>query len=57
MMLFSEHGRLKACLNDRDCEAVAFLTLQGYEEPLDEVEMALRGDNLDWRQMKARKSR
>lgn len=52
ILLFWERGRLKACLSDRDAQAVAFVTLTGAGDPLDELEDALRADNIDWRAQK-----
>jgi len=49
VLLFWEQGRLKACLSDRDAQAVGFVTLEGLSDPFDELENALRSDHIDWR--------
>jgi hypothetical protein len=57
LLIFSEQGRLKACLGDRDSESVGFVTLQGGLDPLDELEGALRDDRIDWRASSSRNRR
>lgn len=54
ILLFAEGGRLKACVSDRDQNAVAFVTGSGLLSLLSSVEDGLRDDTLDWRGQKKR---
>jgi len=49
IILFVDDGRLKACLNDRDGCAVAFVTVPEEEHVLEYLNLVLRSDGAEWR--------
>lgn len=49
ILLFLDQGRLKACLSDRECSEVAFVTGSTPESLLERVEVGLASCDLDWR--------
>lgn len=50
LMLFVQDGRWKACLNDRACKRVCFVSGATIEEALLSLDEDLRHDEADWRQ-------
>lgn len=60
LFLFCEDGVFKACLNDKDCDEVSFVTKPTFTALLDAVERGLANNTLDWRlstQGKARRKK
>lgn len=55
VLIFAEDGRLKACVSDRDQDAVAFVSGSGLLSLLSFVEDNLREGALDWRTQKPKK--
>lgn len=49
LLLFSDDGGAKVCLNDKDNGRVAFLTLETTEDMLEFVESKLEAMDVDWR--------
>jgi len=49
LLVFTEHGSLKACLSDRDQGLVAFATSDSFLGLLNVLEEGLAADSLDWR--------
>lgn len=49
LLLFLEQGRLKGCLNDRECGEVCFVTGSTLEDLLGRIEAGLGSSDLDWR--------
>lgn len=54
MLLFVEQGKVKACLNDRECSDVSFVTGGDVLTLLQRVEEGLRLGDLDWRAVRGR---
>lgn len=54
VLLFTEAGRAKACLNDRECGEVAFVTGDTLSALLVNVEEGLAAEDLDWRPSRAK---
>jgi len=53
ILIFVDAGTLKACINDKDQDAVAFLTARTMQELLESIEAGLRSGKLDWRAQRA----
>lgn len=49
IIVFAEDGRVKACLNDKDACAVAFVTGGSLPDLVRVIEEQLEGGLLDWR--------
>jgi len=49
VLFFSEEGRVKCCVNDRDGERSAFVTGGSWEGVIDAIEEGLVANCLDWR--------
>lgn len=49
VLLFVETGRWKACLRDRECGQVAFVSAASAEGLLDALDAGLTNGSLDWR--------
>jgi len=49
LLLFASDGRLKACVNDKACNRVAFITGVDLQEVLRLIECGLETNTLDWR--------
>lgn len=49
LILFCEEGQFKACLSDKDSEAVAFASKKSFQALLETLEKGLANDSLDWR--------
>jgi hypothetical protein len=49
VVLFVEDGRLKACVNDKDLNRVAFYTFDGPDTFWKQLEGVMAADKLDWR--------
>jgi len=49
LMIFSDSGVLKICLNDRDNQRSCFVTGGCLKEALDNLEAGLCSDSLEWR--------
>jgi len=49
VLIFLDAGRLKACLSDRECGEVAFVSHATPDGLLEAVEAGLAGGGLDWR--------
>lgn len=49
LLIFVEQGRIKACLSDRECQEVAFVTAGNPDELFVRLEEGLKGNDLDWR--------
>lgn len=47
--VFSDEGSLKACLSDKDTDAVAFVSAPSWVQLLHLVEEGIRGSSLEWR--------
>jgi hypothetical protein len=54
VLFFFESGKVKACLNDRESGAYAFVSGDGCRELLEALEGGLAKGGLDWRQKKGR---
>lgn len=57
VVLFSEEGRLKACLNDKDSGYVGFVTIPDGEDPIAFLDVALRDERVEWRAPRKPQSR
>lgn len=53
LTLFVDEGALKACLNDKGNDLVAFVSAESLEGLLGALEAGLREDKLDWRPSRA----
>jgi hypothetical protein len=49
LLLFSDEGRLKGCLCDREQSIVGFVSGTSLMQVLRDVEQQLRDDRVDWR--------
>ena len=49
VLLFAEAGLFKACLRDRACRRVGFLSGDTFEGLLATIENSLQEDSVDWR--------
>jgi len=49
LLFFVEGGRLRVCLNDRDCNRSCFLTVASMDDALEALENGLFEDTLTWR--------
>jgi hypothetical protein len=52
LTLFTEDGRLKACLSDKDNGRVGFISADSFLGLLEALEVALSEDSMDWRASK-----
>lgn len=50
--LFTQFGALKAAVNDKDRQLVAFVTAPTWEELIVTIDMGIGDDSLDWKAMK-----
>lgn len=48
-LIFSEDGKVKGCLCNRDTGHVGFVSADGWVSLLEAVEAALMNDSVDWR--------
>lgn len=53
LLVFSDGGSLKGCLNDKDAGAVAFVTAETFQGVLKAANAALAEGKGDWRPVKA----
>lgn len=49
LLLFTEEGRWKCCVNDRDAGLVTFVAAESPDQLLRSVDKGLVDDTLDWR--------
>lgn len=52
--LFFEDGRFKCAVSSKIDSQVAFMTLEGMEDPMGEIEAAMAKNELDWRKSNRR---
>lgn len=57
ILMFTEQGSCKVCLNDRDQGAVAFVTGGDHSDALIAADEALRAGTIDWRPSRAKQAR